>query len=192
MVKGLSLNSISNQLTLLSIVNLHTAHDLSNLCTNFLHISLKLLFIETKLENLNLSTHIVISNTLLIESQTSLIRVHVGTEKSVFKTAGLILKKITSVRMPVVDTLMLSTKPSLFRLSSPKFALLSLIESLLGKQLIFMLNLRNLCIHHLSLHSKTKIIRKGTIINIRSRPRSSTRHLRLIHVTGTTVHKIRI
>ena len=94
--------------------------------------------------------------------------------------------------MSVVDTLMLSTKPSFFRLSSPKFALLSLIESLLGKQLIFMLNLRNLCIHHLSLHNKTKIIRKGTIINIRSRPGSGTRHLRLRHITGTTVHKIRI
>ena len=177
---------------MLNIINLYTAHNLRNLCTNLLHISLEFLFIKTKLENLNLSTHIVISNTLLIESQTSLIRVHVGTEKSVFKTAGLILKKITSVRMPVVDTLMLSTKPSFFRLSSPKFALLSLIKSLLGKQLIFMLNLRNLCIHHLSLHSKTKIIRKGTIINIRSRPGSGTRHLRLIHVTGTTVHKIRI
>ena len=193
MVKSLSFNSISNKFTLLSAINFNTAHDLSNLCTNFLHISLKLLFIETKLENLNLSTHIVISNTLLIESQTSLIRVHVSTEKSVFKTAGLILKKITSVRMPVVDTLMLSTKQSFFRLSGPEFTLFSLIKSLFSKKLIFMLNLGNLCIHHLSLHSKTKIIRKRTIINIRSRPRrGSAGHLRLTNITGTTVHKIRV
>ena len=192
MVKGLSFNSISNKFALLRAINFNTAHDLSNLCTNLLHISLKFLFIKTKLENLNLSTHIVISNTLLIESQTSLIRIHIGTEKSVFKTAGLILKKITSIRMSIINTLMLRTKPSLFGLSSPKFALLSLIKSLLGKQLIFMLNLRNLRIHYLSLHSKTKIIRKGTIINIRSRTGSGTGHLRLIHVTGTTDHKIRI
>ena len=177
MVKSLSFNSISNKFTLLRAINFNTAHDLSNLCTNFLHIGLELLFIETKLKNLNLSTHIVVSNTLLIESQTSLIRVHVSTKKSVFKTAGLILKKITSIRMPIVDTLMLSTKPSFFRLSGPEFTLFSLIKSLFSKKLIFMLNLRNLCIHHLSLHSKTKIIRKGTIINIRSRPgRGSARH----------------
>ena len=68
MVKSLSFNSISNKFTLLRAINFNTAHDLSNLCTNFLHISLKLLFIKTKLENLNLSTHIVIGNTLLIET----------------------------------------------------------------------------------------------------------------------------
>ena len=69
---------------MLNIINLYTAHNLRNLCTNFLHVSLKSLFIKTKLENLNLSTHIVIGNTLLIKTQTSLIRVHISTKKSVF------------------------------------------------------------------------------------------------------------
>ena len=192
MVKSLSFNSISNKFTLLRAINFNTAHDLSNLCTDFLHISLELLFIETKLKNLNLSTHIVVSNTLLIESQTSLIRVHVSTKKSVFKTAGLIFKKITSIRMPVINFLMLCTSKGISSLTRLKVTQRSLSKSLFSKQLIFMFNLRNLCIHHLSLHSKTKIIRKGTIINIRSRPGSSTGHLRLIHVTGTTIHKIRI
>ena len=193
MVKSLSFNSISNKFTLLRAINFNTAHDLSNLCTNFLHVSLKFLFIKTKLENLNLSTHIVIGNTLLIKTQTGFIRIHVGTEKSVFKTAGLILKKITSIRMPVVDTLMLSTKPGFFSLGGPKFTLLSLSKSLLCKKLIFLLNLRHLRIHYLSLHSKTKIIRKGTIINIRSRTgRGGSRHLRLNHIAGATDHKIRI
>ena len=95
--------------------------------------------------------------------------------------------------MPIVDTLMFCTNPSLFSLGGPKCTLLSLIKSLLSKQLIFLLDLGNLCIHHLSLHSKTKIIRKGTIINIRSRPgRGSAGHLRLKHITRTTNHKIRI
>ena len=177
---------------MLNIINLYTAHNLRNLCTNLLHIGLKFLFIETKLENLNLSTHIVVGNTLLIESQTSLIRVHISTKKSVFKAAGLILKKITSVRMPIVDLLMFRTRKSISSLTRLKLTKRSLRKSLLGKKLVFHLNLGNLCIHHLSLHSKTKIIRKGTIINIRSRPGSGTGHLRLIHVTGTTIHKIRI
>ena len=68
MVKSLSFNSISLNFTLLSTINLRTAHDLRNLCTNLLHIDLEFLFIKTKLENLNLSTHIVIGNTLLIET----------------------------------------------------------------------------------------------------------------------------
>ena len=95
--------------------------------------------------------------------------------------------------MPIVDTLMFCTNPSLFSLGGPKFTLLSLIKSLLSKQLIFLLDLGNLSIHHLSLHSKTKIIRKGTIINIRSRPgRGGAGHLRLANITGTAVHKIRV
>ena len=94
--------------------------------------------------------------------------------------------------MLIVDTLMFCTQPSIGSLSFPQLTLFCLRKSLLGKKLVFHLNLGNLCIHHLSLHSKTKIIRKGTIINIRSRPRSSTGHLRLIHITGTTDHKIRI
>ena len=177
---------------MLNIINLRAAHNLRNLCTDLLHIGLKFLFIETKLENLNLSTHIVVGNTLLIESQTSLIRVHISTKKSVFKAAGLILKKITSVRMPVVDLLMFRTRKSISSLTRLKLTQRSLSKSLFSKKLVFHLNLGNLCIHHLSLHSKTKIIRKGTIINIRSRPGSGTGHLRLIHVTGTTIHKIRI
>ena len=95
--------------------------------------------------------------------------------------------------MSIINTLMLRTKPSLFGLSSPKFTLLSLSKSLFSKKFIFLLNLRNLCIHYLSLHSKTKIIRKGTIINIRSRTgRGGSRHLRLNHIAGSTDHKIRI
>ena len=68
MVKSLSFNSISNKFTLLRAINFNTAHDLSNLCTNLLHIGLEFLFIKTKLENLNLSTHIIVGNTLLIET----------------------------------------------------------------------------------------------------------------------------
>lgn len=94
--------------------------------------------------------------------------------------------------MLIVDTLMFCTSKSIGSLRGLKITERSLRESLLSKKLVFHLNLRNLCIHHLSLHSKTKIIRKGTIINIRSRPGSGTGHLRLIHATGTTVHKIRI
>ena len=83
MVKSLSFNSIGNHLTPLSIINRNTAHNLSNLGTNFLHISLEFLLIKTKLENLNLSTHIVIGNTLLIETQTGLIRVHISAKESI-------------------------------------------------------------------------------------------------------------
>ena len=68
LIKNLGLNRISQDFTLLNIINLYTAHNLRNLCTNLLHISLEFLFIKTKLENLNLSTHIVIGNTLLIET----------------------------------------------------------------------------------------------------------------------------
>ena len=83
MVKSLSFNSIGNHLTTLSIINRNTTHNLSNLSTNLLHISLELLFIKTKLENLNLSTHIVISNTLLIKTQTGLIRVHISAKEGI-------------------------------------------------------------------------------------------------------------
>ena len=95
--------------------------------------------------------------------------------------------------MPIVDFLMFRTGKSISSLTRLKVTQRSLSKSLFSKKLVFMLNLRNLCIHHLSLHSKTKIIRKGTIINIRSRPgRSGTGHLRLKHIAGSTDHKIRI
>ena len=94
--------------------------------------------------------------------------------------------------MLIINALMLCTGKSISGLRGLKLTQRSLRKSLLCKKLVFMFNLRNLCIHHLSLHSKTKIIRKRTIINIRSRPGSGTGHLRLIHVTGTTVHKIRV
>ena len=68
LIKQLSLNSFCGQLLSLRVINRNTAHNLRNLCTNFLHIGLELLFIKTKLENLNLSTHIIIGNTLLIET----------------------------------------------------------------------------------------------------------------------------
>ena len=84
MVKSFSFNSISNKFTLLRTINFNTAHDLSNLCTNFLHISLEFLFIKTKLENLNLSTHIVIGNTLLIKTQAGFIRIHISAKKRIF------------------------------------------------------------------------------------------------------------
>ena len=95
--------------------------------------------------------------------------------------------------MPIIDFLMFRTSKSISSLTRLKVTQRSLSKSLFSKKLIFMFNLRNLCIHHLSLHSKTKIIRKGTIINIRSRPgRGSTGHLRLRHITGTAIHKIRV
>ena len=82
-IKKLSFNSFGGQLPSLRVIDRDTTNNLRNLCTNFLHVSLKFLFIKTKLENLNFSTHIVIGNTLLIKTQTSLIRVHVSTEKGI-------------------------------------------------------------------------------------------------------------
>ena len=95
--------------------------------------------------------------------------------------------------MLIINALMLCTGKSISGLRGLKLTQRSLRKSLLCKKLVFMFNLRNLCIHHLSLHSKTKIIRKGTIINIRSRPgRGGTGHLGLRHIAGTTIHKIRV
>ncbi len=95
--------------------------------------------------------------------------------------------------MPIIDFLMFRTSKSISSLTRLKVTQRSLSKSLFSKKLIFMFNLRNLCIHHLSLHSKTKIIRKGTIINIRRRTgRGGSRHLGLNHIAGSTDHKIRI
>ena len=98
--------------------------------------------------------------------------------------------------MPIVDTLMFCTNPSLFSLGGPKFTLLSLIKSLLGKQLIFLLDLRYLSIDQRCLLSQTNTIGKSTgsitIIHIRSRPGSGTGHLRLSNTTRTAIHQIRI
>ena len=82
-IKKLGLNSFGDNLTLGSIVNFQPGNRFRYVSTDFFHIRFKLPLIKTELKNLNLSTHIVIGNTLLVKTQTSLIRVHISAEESI-------------------------------------------------------------------------------------------------------------
>ena len=193
MVKSLSFNSISNQLTLLSSIDFYTRHNFSDLCTNLREVSVKFFLVQTELKYLVLYTHIIVSNLASLKIKTILIGLHVHLIERVPILELLIFQPMTVSGKPIVRFLTDSARHRETSVSHHKHTRSGLSLSTFSSQTGLFIHLVSLGINDSILQSIRYSFTRTTIINLRSLTRSRSRGTtRSILDTTIAIHEVRI
>ena len=112
MIKSLSFNSISNNLTLLCIIDGNPAHNFRYLSSNLRQIGGKLFLIKTELEYLIFHTHVIVCNPTGLKIKTILVGMKIQLFERVVILQSFILKPMTILGKTIINILTESTRHS--------------------------------------------------------------------------------